>query len=49
MKLETILLELKDILELDDDFELELHGENSPVIVHNKDNELGLILPIRTF
>lgn len=43
------LKNLIEILKLDDDFELELHGENSPVIVHNKDNELGLILPIRTF
>lgn len=40
---------LIEILKLDDDFELELHGVHSPVIVHNKDNELGLILPIRTF
>lgn len=43
------LKNLIEILKLDDDFELELHGKNSPVIVHNKDNELGLILPIRTF
>ena len=45
----TYLKNLIEILKLDDDFELELYGKNSPVIVHNKDNELGLILPIRTF
>lgn len=36
-----------DILKLDDEITLELHGENRPVIIHNKDNELGLVMPVK--
>lgn len=36
-----------DILKLDDKITLELYGENRPVIIHNKDNEVGLIMPVK--
>lgn len=38
-----------DILKLDSDFELELYGDIKPIIIHNKDDELGLILPIKKY
>ena len=38
-----------DILKLKDEIIFEYHGEFRPVIIHNKDNEIGLILPIREF
>lgn len=36
-----------DILKLDDEITMELHGENRPVVIHNKDNEVGLIMPVK--
>lgn len=38
-----------DILKLDDEITLELHGENRPVVIHNKDNEVGLIMPVKKY
>lgn len=36
-----------DILKLTDEITLELYGENRPVVIHNKDNEVGLIMPVK--
>ena len=37
------------ILKIDSDFELELYGELKPIIIHNDEGEMGLILPIKTY
>lgn len=38
-----------NILKLTEDFELELYGDINPIIIRNKENEIGLILPIKTY
>lgn len=38
-----------DILKLKDIVTLEIYGELSPIIIHNDKQEVGLIVPIRTF
>lgn len=38
-----------DILKLKDNITLEIHGEIKPVIIHNDEGELGLIVPIRIY
>ena len=36
-----------NILKLKDNFTLEIHGKIKPVIIHNENGELGLIMPVR--
>ena len=38
-----------NILKLKDNFTMEIHGEIKPIIIHNSDGELGLILPIKVY
>lgn len=38
-----------NILKLKDFITLEIHGETKPVIIHNSDDELGLILSIKVY
>lgn len=38
-----------NILKLKDNFTMEIHGEIKPIIIHNDDGELGLILPIKVY
>lgn len=38
-----------NILKLKDNITLEIHGEIKPVIIHNENSELGLIMPVRIF
>lgn len=38
-----------NILKLEDNFTLELRGNIRPITIHNADNELALILPIRNY
>ena len=37
------------ILKIDSNFELELYGDLKPIIIHNDEGEMGLILPIKTY
>lgn len=38
-----------NILKLKDNITLEIYGEIKPIIIHNSDGELGLILPIKVY
>lgn len=38
-----------NILKLTGDFELELYGDINPIIIRNKEDEIGLILPIKVY
>ena len=38
-----------NILKLKDNFTMEIHGGIKPIIIHNDDGELGLILPIKVY
>lgn len=38
-----------DILKLKDNITLEIHGEIKPVIIHNENGELGLIVPVKIY
>lgn len=38
-----------NILKLKDSVVLEIHGETRPVIIHNENGELGLILPVKIY
>lgn len=42
-------MENKDIVKLKDFVTLEIHGETKPVIIHNSDGEIGLMLPIKVY
>lgn len=49
-KISLDLIYLKNcinILKLKDNITLEIHGEIKPVIIHNENSELGLIMPVR--
>lgn len=51
-KISLNLIYLKNcinILKLKDSVILEVHGETRPVIIHNENGELGLILPVKTY
>lgn len=38
-----------DILKLKDNITLEIHGEIKPVIIHNENDEIGLIVPVKIY
>ena len=51
-KISLDLVSLKNcinILKLKDNFTMEIHGEINPIIIHNDNGELGLILPIKVY
>lgn len=51
-KISLNLVSLKNcinILKLKDNFTMEIHGEINPIIIHNDNGELGLILPVRIY